>query len=221
MAEPIGDECIYLRVDELVNGKIQLTDATNAEKLLKEHGRDIRYNSAWKKWVVWNGKFWEVDESGALVQEKCLAMVRNIYRELLKTDDHRERIEIETFAKISESTRRRESLIKAAQYIQEVNIKSDDFDPNPWLLNVSNGTIDIEKGEFREHKQEEMITKIANVEFDPKADCPLWKKFVREIMDYKEDLINFVQTAAGWAITGDTSEQTMFILFGSGANLPH
>jgi putative DNA primase/helicase len=31
-------------------------------------------------------------------------------------------------------------------------------------------------------------------------------------------LIRFIQTAAGWAVTGDTSEQTMFILFGSGAN---
>jgi putative DNA primase/helicase len=73
-------------------------------------------------------------------------------------------------------------------------------------------------GEFTEHKQENMITKIANAEYDPQADCPLWKKFVREIMDYKTDLITFVQTAAGWSLTGDISEQTMFILFGSGAN---
>jgi putative DNA primase/helicase len=202
----------------LVDGKIQLTDATNAARLVKEHGRDIRYNAAWKKWIAWNGKFWELDESGALVQEKSLAMVRNIYKELLKTDDHRERIEIENFAKISESTRRRESLVKAAQYIKELNIKSDDFDSNPWLLNVRNGTIDIQKGEFRQHNQEEMITKMADVDYDPKADCPSWKKFICEIMDYREDLLNFLQTAAGWAVTGDTSEQTMFILFGSGAN---
>jgi putative DNA primase/helicase len=37
-------------------------------------------------------------------------------------------------------------------------------------------------------------------------------------MDFNGDVINFVQTVAGWALTGDTSEQTMFILFGSGAN---
>jgi putative DNA primase/helicase len=37
-------------------------------------------------------------------------------------------------------------------------------------------------------------------------------------MDYKAEVISFVQTAAGWALTGDISEQTMFILFGSGAN---
>ena len=87
-----------------------------------------------------------------------------------------------------------------------------------WLLNVRNGTIDVGTGEFREHRQENMITKIANVDYDPQADCPVWKQFVREIMGCKGDLIHFLQTAAGWALSRDTSEQTMFILYGTGAN---
>jgi len=218
MAERIGDESIYLRIDELKKGKVQFTDSTNAARLLKEHGKDIRYMAAWKKWVVWNDRFWETDESGALVHEKGLEMVRNIYDELLKTDDHRERIEIEKYGMLSESVRRRESFVKAAQWIKALNVRSEEFDYNPWLLNVQNGTIDIYSGEFREHKQEDMITKIANVDYDPNADCPLWKQFIREIMDYKTDIINFVQTAVGLALTGDTREQTMFILYGSGAN---
>ena len=218
MEEQIGDECIYLRINELKNGNIQFTDSTIAGRLIREHGNDIRYNAAWKKWVVWNGRYWETDESGAMVHEKGLEMVRNIYDEILKTDDHRERIEIEKFGMLSESVRRREAFVKAAQWVKAMNIKTDDLDPNPWLLNVKNGTIDVRSEKFAEHRKDDMITKIANVEYDPKSDCPKWKQFIREIMDYKADLINFVQTAAGWALTGDISEQTMFILFGSGAN---
>ena len=218
MKEHMGDECIYLRILQLKNGSIQFTDSTNAARLIKEHGRDIRYNKAWKKWVVWNGVFWETDDSGALVQEKGLETVRNIYDEILKTDDHRERIEIEKYAMLSESVRRRKAFVEAAQWDSALNITSDSLDPNPWLLNVKNGTIDVLTSEFTEHRQENMITKIANVEYDPKADCPLWKQFVREIMGHKSELINFVQTAAGWSLTGDISEQTMFILYGSGAN---
>ena len=45
MAEPIGDECIYLRINELKKGTIQYTDATNAQRLIREHGKDIRYNA--------------------------------------------------------------------------------------------------------------------------------------------------------------------------------
>jgi putative DNA primase/helicase len=217
MAEQVGDEAIYLRINQLKKGLIQFTDATNAARLLREHGRDIRYNAAWKKWVVWNDTYWQMDD-GALIHEKGLEMVRNIYDELLKTDDYRDRIEIEKYAMLSESVRRREAFVRAASWIKALNITSDDLDRDPWLLNVNNGTINVITGAFREHRQEDMITKIARVEYDPMADCPAWKQFIREIMDYKADIITFVQTVAGWAITGDTSEQTMFILFGSGAN---
>ena len=218
MAEKIGDESVYLRINELKNGKVQFTDSTNAGRLLAEHGKDIRYMAAWKKWVIWNGRYWQTDESGALIHEKGLETVRNIYDELSKTSDYRDRIEIEKYAMLSESVRRREAFVKAAQWIKALNITSEDLDNNPWLINVQNGTIDLSTGEFREHRQEEMISKIANVEYDPEADCPLWKQFIREIMNYKTDLINFLQAAAGWALTGDISEQTMFIMYGTGAN---
>ncbi|GHV53514.1 hypothetical protein AGMMS49579_12410 [Spirochaetia bacterium] len=36
--------------------------------------------------------------------------------------------------------------------------------------------------------------------------------------NYNGELITFLQTALGWGITGDTSEQVMFILVGNGAN---
>jgi putative DNA primase/helicase len=218
MKEAIADESVFLRINEFKNGLIQFTDSTNAMRLVKEHGRDIRYNAAWKKWVVWNGKYWEMDEGGVLIHEKGLEMVRNIYDELKKTADYRERIDIEKAAMMSESVRRRKAFVEAATWISVLRTKTDELDRNPWLLNVKNGTIDIQSGEFREHRQEDMITKIANVDYDPDADCPMWKKFVREIMNYKADIIKFVQTAAGWSLSGDISEQTMFILYGTGAN---
>jgi putative DNA primase/helicase len=218
MDEKIGDESIYLRISELKKGNIQFTDATNAARFAKAYGRDIRYNSAWKKWIVWNGKYWAVDESGALVHEKGLEVVRTIYDELLKTNDYRERMEIERYGMLSESVRRREAFVKAAQWNSALNIRSDDLDPDPWLLNLQNGTINVLTGEFREDRREEMISKIANAEYDPGADCPMWKQFIREIMNYKTELVSFLQTAAGWALTGNIEEQTMFILYGSGAN---
>jgi putative DNA primase/helicase len=94
----------------------------------------------------------------------------------------------------------------------------DDLDKDPFLLTVKNGTVNVITGEFREHRQEDFITKMSNVMYDPAAECPLWEQFIREIMDYKGGLVSFWQTALGWGITGDTSEQVMFILIGNGAN---
>ena len=48
MREQLTDEYALLRLHQLKNGLIQFTDATNAMRLLKEHGKDIRYNEAWK-----------------------------------------------------------------------------------------------------------------------------------------------------------------------------
>jgi putative DNA primase/helicase len=213
----VSDESIYLRLQQLQKGLLQFTDTTNAYRLLTENGKDIRYNALWKKWLVWNGSHWETDD-GYLIHDRGLKMIRGIYRELLKTADFRDRIEIEKHAMQSESARRRKAVIEVASWIPELNIKTDDLDKDPWLFNVRNGTIDLRTGEIREQRPEDIITRIANVDYDPAADCPSWKKFLMEIMNYDADLIHFLQNAAGWAVTGDTSEQTMFILFGSGAN---
>jgi putative DNA primase/helicase len=217
MGQVASDEGALLRLEQLQKGLLQFTDTTNVYRLFKEYGKGIRYNALWKKWVVWNGQRWEMD-NGYLIHDRGLQMIRGIYRELLNTPDMRERIEIEKHAIQSESARRRKAVIEVASWIPELNIKADDLDGDPWLFNVKNGTIDLRTGEIREQKQEDYITRIANVEYDRNAECPVWKKFIMEIMDYNTDLIRFIQTAAGWAITGDTSEQSMFILFGTGAN---
>jgi putative DNA primase/helicase len=143
-------------------------------------------------------------------------MIREIYRELLQTSDYRGRQKIEKYAIQGESLRLlkccvsnfEKVFIELAQVIPDLNIKTDRLDTNPWLFN----------GELREHRQEDMITKIANIRYDKNAGCPIWKKFLMEIMNYNAKLIRFIQTAVGWAITGDTSEQSMFILYGTGAN---
>ena len=64
-------------------------------------------------------------------------------------------------------------MIEVASWIPELNLKTDDLDGDPWLFNVKNGTIDIRTGEIREQKQEDFITRIANVEHDRNADCPV------------------------------------------------
>jgi putative DNA primase/helicase len=218
IAVRINDESAYLRTAKLKRGLAQRTDSTNAERLIKEFGTEIRYNALWKKWLVWNGKCWQTDEGDVEIHERGLKMVRNIYDDVLETSDYLERVEIEKFAMQSESMRRRKAFVEAATKRTDVKIIPDELDTNPWLLNVQNGTVNVVTGEFREHRKDDFITKIANVSYDPAAGCPVWKNFIREIMNYDADIIKFLQTAAGLGLTGSTSEQTMFILFGSGAN---
>ena len=50
----IGDEAVFLRIEMLQKGLLQFTDSTNAYRLVREFGKDIRYIAPWKKWVVWD-----------------------------------------------------------------------------------------------------------------------------------------------------------------------
>jgi putative DNA primase/helicase len=183
----IGDEAIYFRIAQLQKGLLQFTDSTNACRLVREYGRDIRYLAAWKKWLVWDETRWQAD-TGPLIHDRGLKMVRNIYSELYKTADYRDRLDIEKYAIQSESVRRREAFVRAASWIPDLNATAGDLDRNPWLLNVENGTINLTDGELLPHRQEDMITRIAGVRYDRQADCPVP---VRGILRFCADLQDF------------------------------
>jgi len=78
--------------------------------------------------------------------------------------------------------------------------------------------LDLKDIALREHSQEDLITKLAPVDYDPGARCPLWDDFLVVVTQSNEDLIRFIQKAIGYSLTGDISEQVLFILYGTGAN---
>ena len=71
---------------------------------------------------------------------------------------------------------------------------------------------------MRPHRREDLITKLVPVAYDPAARCPHWLAFLGRIFDGKATLIGFLQRALGYALTGLTTEQVLFILWGAGAN---
>ena len=63
-----------------------------------------------------------------------------------------------------------------------------------------------------------MLTKQAGVNFDSNAKCPMWLKFINEITDDDQELAYYLKKIVGYSLTGDTSEQILFFLYGHGAN---
>jgi putative DNA primase/helicase len=191
-----------------------LTDLGNAERFVAHHGEDVRYCYPWRKWLVWTGARWERDEAG-LVHRLAKETVRGIYREAAAAEDEDRRKALAKHAAASESEARIRAMVELAK--SEVPISPDELDADPWLLNVQNGTINLRTGELREHRREDLITKLAPVEYDPGATAPTWEAFLERVLPGKE-LRAFVQRAVGYSATGDTSEQCMFIHHGPGAN---
>lgn len=77
----------------------------------------------------------------------------------------------------------------------------------------TNGTVDLRTGKLREHRREDLITRLASVEFDPDAQRSLWDDFLRRVLP-DPNLRSFVQRAAGYSLTGLTSEEVLFFPYG-------
>jgi hypothetical protein len=48
----------------LADDQPHLTDHGNAVRLVRRHGRDLRYCHPWKRWLVWDGARWREDDTG-------------------------------------------------------------------------------------------------------------------------------------------------------------
>ena len=94
------------------------------------------------------------------------------------------------------------------------------------LLNLANGTLDLATLQLRKHRRGDMLTHCLNYGYDPAATCSRWESFLLEVLgcgfcddwhadDERRDLL---QEAVGYSLTPDTSQETAFLLTGSGAN---
>ena len=196
------------------------TDLGNAERLIHHHGQDIKYNNLFGKWYLWDNKRWNEDKVNRM-QQLAKKTVRKIYEEAAQAEDSDMRKSLSEHAVRSESRARIESMIFLSK--SEVPILPDIMDSDLWLLNCNNGVVNLKTGKLTPHNRNYMMTKISPIDFDPAAECPTWIQFLKDIMQdeagkVKEELIEFLQKAVGYSLTGDTSEQVLFFLYGTGRN---
>lgn len=117
------------------------------------------------------------------------------------------------------------------------SVAMTELDADPLALNLANGTLYFVEGfeddpdgneatgfkrkkwraELRPHNRRDLITKVAPVEYDPKALAP---NFVASMLKFQpiEATRNFLQRFHGYALTGKTGEQCLVFNFGDGAN---
>jgi putative DNA primase/helicase len=193
------------------------TDLGNAERLVRLHGSELRHCEMWGSWLIWDGRRWVKDDNGE-VERRAMSTVRAIYKEASQEDNQDKRTAVAKHALASEKKTRITHMIDLAKSKLPIAVRPADFDRDPRLLNVANGTVNLQTGELQPHRKEDLITRLAPVNYDPDALCPLFLEFLRRIMGEDDILISFLQRAVGYSLTGDTSEQCLFLLHGAGAN---
>lgn len=92
-----------------------------------------------------------------------------------------------------------------------------DFDANPWHLGLTNGVLDINTLKLVPVSPELLVTKRANVSFDPGAKSPHFDQFLATVQP-DQATRRLLQQLAGLFLCGSPMIQTLIFFYGLGAN---
>jgi len=194
---------------------LALTDTGNAARFGRQHGDDVLYCFPWDKWLAWDGRCWRLDNSGD-VERRAKQTIQSLLVEATqcRNDDVCKRIM--EWAVKSQSANRLPALLRIAR--SDRVVMPEQLDAHPMLLNVANGVIDLRTGELLRHDRRHLLTKLCPVEYQPGAQCHRWEEFLDQIMDGSQSVIEYLQRALGYSLTGDVSEHVLQFVYGKGAN---
>jgi putative DNA primase/helicase len=201
-----------------IDDPFPFTDLGNAERFVKLVGDTFRFCPQWGSWLYWDGKRWARDETGEAMRAAKNVVV-SMLEEAKRVRSDEKRRGVVRWHLQSQSEPRLRSMLSLAQTEPGVPVVPSQLDSNPWLLNTQNCTVNLELGREGRHFKQDLITKLAGTEYRGElAECPRWLEFLGEVFDGDSELIGFVQRAVGYSLTGITTEQVLFILWGTGAN---
>lgn len=194
-----------------------LTDAGNGERIAERYCNEVRYCYPMKSWFVFDGRRWTADVTGEMLQ-RTKVVARSLYDEAAHLEDSETRRRVSDWARKCESADRLRAALFCAQSEKGIPVLPEDFDCDPFLLNCQNGVVDLRTGLLRKHHSGDMISRIAPVVFDARAQSELWDKFLREITSGDAELQRFLQLAAGYSLSGSVAEEVLFFVHGPGGS---
>lgn len=197
------------------NVLIECTEVGNSERFVQEHGREAKFCPEDDSWYLWTGTRWSRDDTGQ-IQQLAETSARRQFDFLSRIRDTRERDVRAKWAQQSCTRRNIDNTVALSR--AKLAVPADKFDGDSYLLNFTNGTLDLHTGELRTHNPEDMITRSIDFDYVANAECPRFMQFLWETTADDVDLARYLQRALGYSLTGDTGEQCLFLAHGSGAN---
>jgi putative DNA primase/helicase len=202
--DPDGDP----EVDE--GETFPMTDVGNAERMAALYGSEVRWCERQSRWLTWDGARW-LPDADRHIDAYAVATARSI------SADNPGDSKTEKFALGCESNKRITDMLTRAKGLKELRVTPEQLDVDPMLLNVANGTLDLNTGVLRPHDPADYLTKLIAAKFDSAAQAPRWMELLERVLPDAR-VREYLQRYVGYALTGRTDEESLLVLHGSGAN---
>ena len=161
-------------------------------------------------WLVWDGARWTEDTLDR-ASEHVLEVVRSAL------NDQRVDEGLRSDARRCESSAGIRGVLKIASSISEMRVRPGQLDADPFLFNVSNGTLDLRTGQLRRHDPADLITKVTDGGYRPEGQSGAWSQFLATVLPDSATR-EYFQRVIGQATYGDVREHLFPLLTGAGAN---
>lgn len=175
-----------------------------------------RYSQTAREWMYYDGSRWILDEGGLEARAAAKALCRELcsYAPEASKNEQELKVNMQIASKWTISGYRSNVVCDARD---ENYITADELDRDDYLLNVENGTLRLcpdGSVKFLKHDPEMLLSKIANVTYNPGATCERWEKFLSEIMEENAEKILYLQKIAGLCVSGNTQNEKMWFFHG-------
>lgn len=205
-----------LKPAEIGSG-MDLTDLGNARRLASMFGGELKHSSK-IGWLAWDEKRWREDHGNVSIHQRAEQVIDDIQREAGTKSGEEQKAHFK-WAKTSQSAGHLNALVDIARYQDRISVPPESsFDRQPLLVNCQNGTLDLDTMELRPHRREDRLTKIIAADYDPDAKSAMWERFLNETTEANPEMLEFLQQAAGYSITGLTDEEKLFFVHGPTAS---
>ena len=189
------------------------TDIGNGQRFVDAMQGDVLWVPKWSDWVRWTGKRWErIDVT--VIRRLAHDVVMQMYH--TAHDGGRLDTALAKWATKSASVSRINAMIESAQ--PYLIADADIFDGHLDLLNVGNGIVDLRSGRLSPHDRTKYFTKVIDIDYDNAATAPKWKALITTIFNGDGDLVEYINRAVGYTLTGRTDEHCLFFCYGIGKN---
>ena len=195
------------------NTRYGWSDIGNGNLFADWYKDKARYVPERKRWYIYNGDVWEPDSGNLRAMELCKDLADALAVYALSIQDEKQRIAYQAHVGKWQRRNNRETILKDAASVHPVSMM--EFDQDPYLFNCKNGTLDLRTREFRPHSPSDLLATISGVKYDPEARSEVWEKTISEVMQGDQETAAYLQKAMGYGLTGDTSEECFFTLYGA------
>lgn len=163
-------------------------------------------------WLHYEGTHWGSEMAEASADKKIITTLKERRRAAITSDtiDEKYQEAIIRCAKPSAANIRNcKTVLKSL-----VTVPVAGFDASPDELNCHNGVLDLRTGKMSPHSSKKKFTYCLPISYDENANSSFWQQWLLDTVGGRQEVLDFLQLALGYSLTGHTREEVMFYVEG-------